>query len=193
MRFHVKACARSFPSVHFPFSKASLHSVRMSRGKVFSNLKISRAVFVSRLSFLTCLHNHINLSMHGHKKASRIYKFDSIILTRCTHIYMSIACNLINYKFIALTPYRTEAKLKWSERRKKKIRAVKKRLRKEIQLEIFHVQCDWICFDICVKRWRLGRRKIENLWLIVHSIACETSLTANAKITLLLLISFMIK
>lgn len=126
MRFHVKACARSFPSVHFPFSKASLHSVRMSRGKVFSNLKISRAVFVSRLSFLTCLHNSINLCMHGHKKASRIYKFDSIILTRCTHIYMSIACNLINYKFIALTPYRTEAKLKWSERRKKRSEQEKK-------------------------------------------------------------------
>jgi hypothetical protein len=39
---------------------------------------------------------------------------DAIILTRCTHMYemlhIETSCNLINYKFIALTPFSTVKK-----------------------------------------------------------------------------------
>lgn len=63
---------------------------------------------------------------------------------------MSIACNLINYKFIALTPYRTEAKLKWSERRKKDHSSKKKieegnsigNLSRTMRLNLFRYLCE---------------------------------------------------
>lgn len=70
----------------------------------------------------------------GKKRESHTYKFDSIILTRCTR--MNLACNLINYKFMAFTPTLDK------ETKKKKKKREKELERKEIQLEIFHVQYD---------------------------------------------------
>lgn len=127
------------------------------------------------MSRLKAICSHKSVSCYDRKKIESgktflTYKrLDAIILTRCSHS----ACNLINYKFIALTPF-----------------PIVKMREKRIQLKIFHVQCDWICsvfFYFYIVRVRNAWLRKKEGKLKIYGLLCGMHCIANKRVKIELL------